>query len=56
MAYYNLGHPCPAYDYDCAGNITAYNDYSENDYAIDDRRNVGHTGEGYYDDDYVYAS
>ena len=45
-AYYTLDFPCPAYDYDCAGNIIAYDDYAENDDAVNGRRD-----EGYYDDD-----
>ena len=49
-AYYALDHPSPAYDYDCAGNMTAYGDYAKNDYAIDGHRDEGHNGEGYYDD------
>ena len=56
MASYALDHPCSAQDYDCAGNITAYDDYTKNDYVVDGHRDEGHTREGYYDDDYVYAS
>ena len=55
--YYAMDHPRPAYDYDCAGNMTAYDGYAENDYAIDSPRNEGHYGEDRYDDDVdVYAS
>ena len=56
MAYYALDLPHPAYDYDCVGTITAYEGYAENDYTVNDRREEGHTGGGYYDDDYVYAN
>ena len=56
MTYYALDLPRTAYDYNCAGNITAYDGYVENDYAVNSRRNEGRTGEGFYDDSYVYAS
>ena len=57
MTYYTLDLPCLAYDYNCAGNITAYDGYAKNDDAVDGHSNEGHTREGYYDDDvYVYAS
>ena len=56
MVYYALDLPRLAYDYDCAGTITAYDGYVENDYTVDGRRDEGHTREGYYDDGYVYAS
>ena len=46
---------CPAYDYNCVGNITAYDGYAENNYVVDSRRDEGHTRGGYYDDDYVHA-
>ena len=37
--------------------MIAYDDYVENDYAINGRRNKGHNGRGYYDDGIdVYAS
>ena len=38
--------------------MIAYDDYVENDYAVDGRRNEGHNHEeGHYDDDVdVYAS
>ena len=48
--------PRLAYDYDCAGTITAYESYVEVDYAADGRCNEGHTGWGHYDDGYIYAS
>ena len=54
--YYALDFPRPVRDYDCVGNMTAYDGYLENDYDVDGRSDKGHTGEGYYDDDYVYAS
>ena len=56
MANYALDNPHPAYDYDCASNITTYDGYTENGYAVDGHRNEGHTREGNYDDDYIYAS
>ena len=56
MAYYALDNPRPAYDYDCAGNTNGYNGYSENVFTVDGRRDEGPVGEGYYDDDYIYAS
>ena len=56
MAYYTLDNPRPTYDYDCAGNITAFDGYTENDYAVDSRRDEGHTRWGNYDDDYIYAN
>ena len=56
MAYYALDNPHPVYNYNCEGNTTAYNSYTENDYAIDGRRDKGHTRGGYYDGVYVYAS
>ena len=36
--------------------MIAYDDYIENDYAVDGRRDEGHNGGGYYDDVDVYAS
>ena len=51
-----LDNPRPNYDYDCVGNTIAYDCYPENDYAVNARRNDGHAGIGYYDDDYVYAT
>ena len=51
MAYYALDFPCPAYDYDCAGNMTVYDSYMENDNAVDGRRDEGHNGGGCYNDD-----
>ena len=54
--YYALDNPRPAYAYDCAGNTSAYDGYTENDYTVDGYRNEGHLGGGYYDDDYVYAN
>ena len=57
MAYYALDFSYPAYDYDGAGNMIAYDDYVENDYAVDGHRNEGHNGGGCYDDGAdVYAS
>ena len=56
MTYYALDNPRLAYDYDCAGNITAYDGYTENGYAINGHPDEGHTGGGNYDDDYIYAS
>ena len=55
-AYYALDNPRPAYDYDCASNTIAYDGYTESGYTIYDHHDEGHVGEGYYDDDYVYAS
>ena len=55
-AYYALDNPRPAYDYDCAGNITTYDDYTKNDYTVEGRHDEGNTGGANYDDDYVYAS
>ena len=36
--------------------MTAYDGYAENDYAIDGCSDKGHTREGYYDNEYVYAN
>ena len=56
-AYYALDFPCPAYDYDGAGNAIAYDDYVENDYAASGCHDEDHDGGGYYDDGTdVYAS
>ena len=30
--------------------MIAYDDYVVNDYVVDDRRDKGHNGQGYYDD------
>ena len=56
IAYCALDLPRPAYDYNCTGNIIAYDGYTKNDYAIDGYRDEGHAKLGYYDDDYIYAS
>ena len=36
--------------------MIAYDDYVENDYAVDDRRDEGHDREGFDDGADVYAS
>ena len=54
--YYALDNPCLVYDYNCLGNITIYDGYTENNYVVDDHCNEGHTVEVYYDDGYIYAS
>ena len=56
MAYYALDFPRPAHDYNGACNVIAYDDYVENNYAADGRRDEGYNGEGYYDDVNVYAN
>ena len=57
MAYYVLDFSRPAYDYDGAGNAITYDNFVENDYATEGRRNEGRNGKGCYDDDVnVYAS
>ena len=53
--YYALDFSRPAYDYNCASNMTAYDNYTGNDYVVNGCHDEGHTGEGFYDDDYVYA-
>ena len=55
-AYYALDNPRPAYDYDCAGNVPAYDSYTESGYAFDGHSDEGHARGGNYDDDYIYAS
>ena len=56
MAYYALDFPYPAYDYDYAGNITAYDGYVEDCYTLAGHPGEGNVGKGHYDDDYIYAS
>ena len=57
MAYYALDFSRPAYDYDGAGSVIAYDDYVETDYAVDGCSDEGHNGGGFYDDGAnVYAS